>query len=154
MPAGASGRLPVCGTRQTPAWDAAKTSRWLAAPEKNVRCCGPAAARPAKSNTSNAPSAPANAMLVFSQIRARVKGPRLLKKRGSAMGGSRRLRALFLRRSRRRRVEIDFEGGHFLVQPVDGVAGNVKAGGIGEHHRLLVQHQIGAAFLDQLLQDG
>ena len=61
--------------------------------------------------------------------------------------------AALLGRGRRRRVQVDLEGGQLLVQPVDGVAGDVEAAGVGEHHRLLVEHQIGAAFLDQLLQD-
>src|SRR4051812_21118587 len=136
MPAGASGRLPPLiedsgGTRQAPAWLAAKASRSTDAPEKNARCCGPAPLRSARSEKLREASAPAGSPIpAFSQICASVNGPRFWKKRGSAI--------LFLGRGHRR-VQVDLEGRQLLVQPVDGVGGDVEAGLGGEHHGLLVQ---------------
>src|SRR4051794_5357395 len=94
MPAGAAGRLPPLseesgGTRQSPALEAAKLSRRPAAPEKKVTWPGPAPARSARSEKRLPPSHPAGSgMPIFSQIRASGKGPRFLKKRGSAIGVS------------------------------------------------------------------
>src|SRR4051812_37300661 len=152
MPAGACGRLlPLTeedsGTRQAPAWEAANASCKGLAPEKNARCCGPAPLKSAKSLILRVGPAPAGRTIpAFSQICASVNGPRFLKKRGSAI--------LFLRRRGRLRVQVDLEGRQLLVQPVDHVSGNVELALGGKYHRLLVQHDVGAAFLDNLLQDG
>src|SRR4051812_24902215 len=123
MPVGASGRLAPSGTRHKPAWLAAKASRRMEAPEKNVTCRGPAPARSARSCSIRPASAPpGTAMPAFSQICAREKGPRFSKNRGSAIG-------LLLARRRRPGVEVDLDAGQLLVETLDGVAGDVKAGG-------------------------
>src|ERR1700744_5016785 len=126
MPAGASGRFPFAGTRQKPAREAANISRCACAPVKKDRCATDAPARSARSKIRTEPSvSEGRATPPVSQICASVNGPRFSKKRGSAI--------LFLRRGRRRSVQVDLEGRHLLVQPVDSVAGDVKAASRGEH---------------------
>src|SRR5580658_10172157 len=151
MPSGASGRLPFSPTRQAPARLAAKASRNAKLPEKNVRCRLSDAARSARSVNTRAPSARCGmAIPVFSQICARLNGPRFSKKRRSAMTCP---WDLFLWSERRRHIEVDLQRRHLLVQLVDGVAGDVETTGGGEHHGLFVQDHVGATRLHQSLQD-
>ena len=67
------------------------------------------------------PRPPATATPAFAQISASVNGPRLSKKRGSAIGALSLLLLLLLRRRHagRQRHEIDLHGRQFLVQPLD-----------------------------------